>query len=83
LIRTTRRTRTRETTIALRGIFERRQICITKTMSALLMGILSKDRLKYTLTFEIVPEKGRPPSRAKDQNCREDVAIELMSVEVN
>jgi hypothetical protein len=52
-------------------------------MRALLMGILSKDRLKYTLTFEIVPEKGRPPSRAKDQSCREDVAIELMSVEVN
>lgn len=34
-------------------------------------------------TFEIALESGRPPSRAKDQSCREDAASSLMTLQVS
>ena len=34
-------------------------------------------------TFEMTEEYGSPPSRAKDQSCREDVAISLITAEMN
>ena len=36
-----------------------------------------------TLTYDNARENGRPPSRAKDQICREAVATSLMALEVS
>ena len=33
-------------------------------------------------TLAIAEENGRPPSRANDQSCRDDVAISLMIADV-